>query len=540
MAGPVSRGALLLPLGGFLLLSLGGCVDRDLPTAPPTEKPAYAFAMTGPLVTDNGDADDGVCDATCTLREAVNAAEEWQTITFAEGFAGPIVLSQGPIHIETPMAISWSGAEPLTVDAAQTSPNMWGSVFRIVNGTVLLSGLRITGGNILGEGGGIHVSYGELQLSRSVVTGNSADQLGGGIYSYYSTVTIWQSTISNNTAGYSGGGIDNGMGSTITIERSTISGNTSDNDGGGISNEWGTMLLDRVTVSGNHASQLGGGVACFGDNNRIINSTISGNTAPGYCGGGGLVAMNAFVQLGHSTVTDNEADWGGGIAASDHVGTNVQVLNSIVWGNRNATSPDDLAAELETMGFSSLGYNLVGVLGAGNAFTATGDQVGVAAAELGTLALNEPGATATHALLEGSPAIDAGICTDAAGETVATDQRGVTRPQGGVCDIGAYEVVPAEPPPPEASFGCTARRNAKKGQLAVEVSWVNADPGVTLIGVVAGRTVTKQQAPSSEGTWTTSIKTASDLVSFEVRGGSSRKDASYEWVPAGTACTLLP
>ena len=50
------------------------------------------------------------------------------------------------------------------------------------------------------------------------------------------------------------------------------------------------------------------------------------------------------------------------------------------------------------------------------------------------------GPTFTHALLEGSPAIDAGSCTDVDGNTVHTDQRGMPRPQGANCDIGAFEL----------------------------------------------------------------------------------------------------
>lgn len=49
------------------------------------------------------------------------------------------------------------------------------------------------------------------------------------------------------------------------------------------------------------------------------------------------------------------------------------------------------------------------------------------------------GPTKTHALLSGSPAIDAGG-TSAIG-CLATDQRGVQRPQGRACDIGAFEVA---------------------------------------------------------------------------------------------------
>jgi hypothetical protein len=65
------------------------------------------------------------------------------------------------------------------------------------------------------------------------------------------------------------------------------------------------------------------------------------------------------------------------------------------------------------------------------------DQVNVSALDLGLDVLaDNGGATKTHALLPGSAAIDAGTpdCPPP-----ATDQRGVLRPQGAACDIGAYE-----------------------------------------------------------------------------------------------------
>ena len=55
------------------------------------------------------------------------------------------------------------------------------------------------------------------------------------------------------------------------------------------------------------------------------------------------------------------------------------------------------------------------------------------------------GPTQTHALLPGSPAIDAGApagCTGAAGAPLTTDQRGFPRPYGPACDIGAVEYNP--------------------------------------------------------------------------------------------------
>jgi hypothetical protein len=62
---------------------------------------------------------------------------------------------------------------------------------------------------------------------------------------------------------------------------------------------------------------------------------------------------------------------------------------------------------------------------------------------------NNGGPTQTIALLPTSPAVDAipvspvNYCTDVTGMPVTTDQRGVSRPQGPACDIGAFELVQA-------------------------------------------------------------------------------------------------
>ena len=65
--------------------------------------------------------------------------------------------------------------------------------------------------------------------------------------------------------------------------------------------------------------------------------------------------------------------------------------------------------------------------------------------QLGPLADNG-GPTQTHALLPGSPAID-GVAFDAPNDCPAADQRGVPRPQGAACDMGAVEYVNPQPGP---------------------------------------------------------------------------------------------
>jgi len=106
--------------------------------------------------------------------------------------------------------------------------------------------------------------------------------------------------------------------------------------------------------------------------------------------------------------------------------------NTIVAGN---TRSDGTAADV-TGAVTSLGYNLIGNTSGGSGFGMS-DLTNVNPL-LGPL-LNYGGVTQTQALLPTSPALNA-VPTTGAG-CPATDQRGVSRPQGGACDIGAYELT---------------------------------------------------------------------------------------------------
>jgi len=253
---------------------------------------------------------------------------------------------------------------------------------------------------------------------------------------------------------------------------------------------------------------------------RIEHTTITGNTVgrsdhESGCGGGGL----------HSYLVTGDASVG------------AEVVGSILWGTFEVGVAEDVAANVDLGVFTSLGHNLIGAAGYGVVFSedfaATGDQTGVSDAGLGALALNAPGTTATHALLDGSPALDAGTCTGLDDATVADDQRGVVRPQGSACDIGAYERIGAAPPSSFTS-ACTYTVHPKNGSYVTTVSWSNADPGVTRIAVTDGRTITKQMAPTATGSWSTTVR--SGVPSYEIWGGTTRRDASTE-LTTSTVCT---
>jgi hypothetical protein len=278
----------------------------------------------------------------------------------------------------SPLAIAGAGAARTALDG--------GGVTRVVlvqGGALTLSGLTIRNGSAPSTtGGGILVDGGSLTLANSVVTGNHADQ-GGGI---------------------------NGFGS-LTVLNSTFHGNTATNIGGAIASVGGgaqdaPLTLVGVTVSGNTATNRGGGVFISNATTALTSTTIAGNTA-GLAGGG---LANQFSSRPQT------------------------LRNTIVADN---TAPSDANCAAVSATFTSLGHNLDS--GSSCNFGGPGDLSNLSTG-LGPLQ-NNGGATPTHALSPGSPAIDAG---DQIG-CPATDQRGVPTPQDGngdgvaLCDIGAVE-----------------------------------------------------------------------------------------------------
>jgi virginiamycin B lyase len=327
------------------------------------------------------------------------------------------------------------------------------------------------------DGGGLFNDFvSTLTLTNSTVSGNTATCTtsgsgscfvgGGGLFSDHDvTLTLTASTVSGNTATCTnsasgscsalGGGLTNNEG-TLTLTASTVSGNTVSctasgsghcgTEGGGLWLE-GTLTLTNSTVSGNTASCSGtgcgasaGGLLLPFDTLTLTNSTVSGNTAScsgtgcGAAGGGLTNRSDATLTLRNSTVSGNTVSCSGascGAAGGGliNVSGTVTLQNTIV--AKQLAGPD-CAGTITSNGFNLDSDNTCQL-------TQPSDKPNVSNPLLGPLADNG-GPTETHALLPDSPAIDAASpdCPPP-----ATDQRGVTRPQGTACDIGAYEFVPS-------------------------------------------------------------------------------------------------
>lgn len=391
-----------VPVLGCLLLLLG-----VLLVPPPTHAATFN-------VTRTDDPPPGSClPSDCSLREAIIAANlsagadtinlpaDIYTLSIVNSSSmGENAAATGDLDILSNITVVGAGADRTTVRAGLFPSSGIDRVFQVLEGATLnLSGVTIRNGRAV-FGGGIS-SNGTLNIARSVITENTA--------------------ISNIA-----GGIDSrnvGSGASLTLIDSTVSGNSSPVDGGGIWNS-GSLTIVNSTISGNVAGENGGGVFSIASSpsGLIRSSTIVNNVADN---------------------DNNRTGIGGGIYLD--FGTNLLLGHTIIANNQARGNPD--FGDCPVQQIQSEGYNLIENTTRCVFSGDTGTNITGQDPRLGLLQ-NNGGPTPTHSLLAGSPAINAGAsgCVDATGGTLASDQRGVARPQNRRCDIGAFELEQATPP----------------------------------------------------------------------------------------------
>ncbi len=337
-----------------------------------------------------------------------------------------------------------------------------------INNSTLSNNLAGAGGAIFNNGntGGIAT----VTINDSTLSANGANS-GGAIYNSghggsgfngSATINLNGSTLNGNQSVTFGGGIFNicqTVGSdtgacNLNINNSTISGNgTGSGQGGGVYSQTeggtATVIFSNSTLSSNTAA-LGGGIQSSNGTLTMTNSTVSGNSASGQ--GGGTFSNSTTINLTNVTVTNNRSnsnnvgtEQGGGMFPTS--GT-VTLTNTIVAGNFSGTGStrDDISGAIDAASSFNLigdGTNMTGITNGTNS-NQVGSSVSPIDALLGLLA-NNGGPTQTHALLPGSPAINAGgnaaITNPPFTGSDFTDQRGTgfDRIVNTTVDIGAFE-----------------------------------------------------------------------------------------------------
>ncbi len=390
-------GLLFIPII-LSLLWLTGFVATVSSATQPTE------AFTVDTTNDTHDAipGNGRCqDASgkCSLRAAIEESNILNGPNWVNLPNGNYISSLFYLVITDTLTINGEAMTSTVVDVI-------GGQFYLINPSaqiaVTITNITIENGGGT-EGDGIYVRE-NLLLSDCIIQDNSATR-GGGIYVHAEGSLLVDTCYFEHNIASQGGAIYS-AGDT-TILDSTFFGNYAD-EGGAIYN-MGKLMVLNSTISGNIISKSGGGIH-------------SVSTLP--------------ASISHSTVVNNIADangigWGdGGGIFSDG---SLLIQDTIIANNIDGTgeAPDCGGALV------SNGYNLIKDL-SGCAITLLPSDLFGMDPLLGPLA-NNGGTTLTHALLAGSPAIDAGNCTDPDGNPVPFDQRGMPRPQGVTCDMGAYE-----------------------------------------------------------------------------------------------------
>ena len=355
------------------------------------------------IVTTAADSGPGSLRAAITQADADGTQD---TIAFAPSVRGTITLLSALPDLSGKLILDGPGARVLTVarSAAVGTPAF--RIFAVPAGAeVTISGLTIAGGSA-GSGGGISNS-GTLTVVDSILSGNSTGEggRGGGIDNSGRLAVIDSTLIGNNA-----------IQAIITFPPPFHGGEVLPGFGGGIANR-GMLTITDSTLFGNGAVQ-GGGIDNSGTL-TITDSTLSGNEA----GEGGGIANRGTLTITDSTLSGDSAATGGGIA-------------NLAEGGATFT-----ASIFNASGGGSFFQGGAATSGGHNLFSdapvlplRTTDRINTDP-RLGPLADNG-GPTFTHALLPGSPAIDAGITAPG----VTSDQRGVPRPQGAAPDIGAFEV----------------------------------------------------------------------------------------------------
>jgi hypothetical protein len=352
----------------------------------------------------------------------------------------------------------------------------------------------------------ITLTSGELVIDRNLtitgpganllaVSGNNASRvfnIGAGV-----TVTLQRFAVSNGRDADAGGIRNAGI---LTVRDSAFTGNSPTNNRSAAIFNTGTLTVTNSTFTGNSGGTYGiiGARSASGPL-TLEQVTLSGNTGRGVVSQSSGAATLRYVTLAQS----NNA------TAVFAVGQAIRLESSSI----ASTSGGSACETISGGSFTSGGYNLVS--DATCALSGMGDQNSVIPllAALG----NYGGSIQTRLPLPGSPAINAiPSGTNGCGTTIATDPRGIARPQGGACDIGAVESRGFTLTQTGGGNQSTVIGTAFANPLAVSVTSGNGEPvnggQVTFTAPTSGASATLATSPATIASGSASVSATANAT----------------------------
>lgn len=348
-------------------------------------------------------------------------------VMFACG-SSPVTISLTTVDDSSASHISITQTTTISGDGLITlRANGSDRIFYVDGSQLSLDGLTLSHGRAFTFTGPIHSAGGAV----FVVNGGA--------------VTITNSTLTDNQAEF-GGAVRFYDGGQLVVKNSSFIDNLAEHAGGAILVESQTgaspmttviinsaLISNTVVYSNPFGFGNGGAIGNFNGTLTLVNSTLAHNSALE----GGAIIINRGVDnsafITNTTIVSNSASLGGGILAKSGSFNNgsSSIKNTIIAHNVADTGPNCAEAKLTSNGNNIASDNSCD-------FNASGDLSNTDPL-LGPLA-NNGGDTLTHAPLPGSPAINAADNTACAANPINNvDQRGILRPQGANCDIGAVE-----------------------------------------------------------------------------------------------------
>jgi thermitase len=432
------------------------------------------------LITVDTESGEIELDGLCSLPEAIiNANDDSQTHEDCPAGSGAdeIILTEDVVlsslyDAPVPIPAGYAGTGLPAIESEMTINGNNHTILRDLNapqfrilfvseaGNLTLNDALLGGGDVPGFGGAIAIGGGIVTLNNPVIQFNQSFG-GSGIAFEGGILSINGGIISANVSDGGAGGIEV-CGGEFTMTGTQIVNNTARGDGGGIVFGLGcetSSTLREVKIDRNHSDGQGGGI-WSGSEISIENSLLSNNTAEF---GGAILLSDGALNLQNTTITENNAtESGGAIQVVNDSNTLTIDINFSTFANNNASSGSTIAIQFPSAQFTIKNSILLSnndincsifpgdkwrVLERNYSNDAScADFIIVSEEELALGALGFFGGLFETIPLEpGSVAIDAASDCFLIDESLLTiDQRGIIRPQGDFCDVGAFEVnVPA-------------------------------------------------------------------------------------------------